>query len=234
MKKHTLFPLILGVSVCFHAGLIFFLSVTSSGAAGFPAQYEHERPLSLVNITLLEPAAPAPPPSSRSSPRSYKAQPAATQPVENYMITEELIEQNIDEQASSTDDIQAESTENHAITGEAFDKNSTEQTTAYSTGSRDAAGQSADYIKRNYNYLQRRIRDKLVYPPPARKAGIQGVTEVTFTIHEDGKVSSISIRKSSGHEILDNAAVQTIIAAAPFPKPPAPARIAIPISFRLR
>lgn len=230
----------LGVSVCFHAGLIFFLSVTSSGAAGFPAQNEHERPLSLVNITLLEPAAPEPPPSSRSSPRSHKAQSVKAPPVENYTIIEkieeieEAIEQKIEEQASGTDDIRSESVENHTIIGGALDKNSAEQTTASSIGSREAAGQSADYIKRNYNYLQRRIRDKLVYPPPARKAGIQGVTEVTFTIHEDGKVSGITIRKSSGHEILDNAAVQTIIAASPFPKPPAPARIAIPISFKLR
>jgi protein TonB len=89
-------------------------------------------------------------------------------------------------------------------------------------------------MRRNYNYLQRRIRDKLVYPAPARRAGIQGVAEVTFTIHEDGKVSDVTIRKSSGHAVLDDAAIQTIIAAAPFPKPPAPARIAIPISFRLR
>jgi protein TonB len=94
--------------------------------------------------------------------------------------------------------------------------------------------QSAEYIKRNYRYLQRRIRDKLVYPSQARKAGLQGVSEVSFTIHEDGRVSAVSLVKSSGHSILDEAALETIYAAAPFPRPPAPARIAIPIAFRLR
>ncbi|MDR0452661.1 MAG: TonB family protein, partial [Treponema sp.] len=98
----------------------------------------------------------------------------------------------------------------------------------------EAAALTAEYVKRNYNYIQRRIRDRLVYPPPARRAGIQGVTEVSFTIHEDGRVSAVTVRAGSGHEVLDEAAVAVIFAAAPFPAPPAAARIAIPISFRLR
>jgi protein TonB len=232
MKRHTLFPLMLGVSVCLHAGLIFFLSVTSSGAAGFPAQNDHERSLSLVNIALLEPAISELP---RPGPRPSEPQPVQTLvPVENYTISEEAIVRETDEQTLDADDIHSEFVENYTVNSEVSGENISGQAAAPSTGSGGAAGQSADYIRRNYNYLQRRIRDRLVYPPPARKAGIQGVTEVTFTIHEDGKVSGITVRKGSGHEILDNAAIQTIIAAAPFPKPPAPARIAIPIAFRLR
>ncbi|MDR1257541.1 MAG: TonB family protein [Spirochaetaceae bacterium] len=188
--------------------------------------------MSLVNIALLEPAISEPP---RHGPRPSEPQPVqAPVPVENYMIAEEAIVRETDEQPLDTDDIHSESVENYTTTGEASGENSSGQAAAPSTGNGGTAGQSADYIRRNYNYLQRRIRDRLVYPPPARKAGIQGVTEVTFTIHEDGKVSGITVRKGSGHEILDNAAIQTIIAAAPFPKPPAPARIAIPIAFRLR
>jgi protein TonB len=137
-----------------------------------------------------------------------------------------MIDEKIDEQAPQGDAVHAESAES---TGTA------EQAAVPSRRTQEeTAGQSAEYIKRNYNYLQRRIRDKLVYPASARKAGIQGVSEVTFTIHEDGKVSDVTIRKSSGHEVLDDAAIKTIVAAAPFPRPPAPARIAIPISFRLR
>jgi protein TonB len=248
----------LGVSVCFHAGLIFFLSVTSSSVAGLSTLNDREKPLSLVNIVMLEPAAtsqsplPSLPQSSESVPRSSKPSPVRSS-ISDYTITEETIEQKVDELASSEDEANVEHVENYTLVMDAIDQKSNEQAlqvsgmhakSAESIGSaaqaalpmasKETSGQSAEYVKRNYDYIQRRIRDKLVYPAPARRAGIQGVAEVVFIIHEDGKVSNVSIRKSSGHEILDDAAIQTIIAAAPFPKPPAPARIAIPISFKLR
>jgi len=102
-------------------------------------------------------------------------------------------------------------------------------------GTAENAGErAAEYARRNYSYIQRRIRDRLAYPPMARKAGIQGVTEVGFMIHEDGSVSGVTVRASSGHALLDAEAAAAVFAAAPFPKPPAPARIVIPIAFRLR
>jgi protein TonB len=94
--------------------------------------------------------------------------------------------------------------------------------------------ETAGYVRQNFNYIQRLIRAKITYPPQARRAGIQGVAEVGFTVHEDGTISDVIVRSSSGHAILDNAALTAVSAAAPFPKPPAPARIAIPISFNLR
>ena len=90
------------------------------------------------------------------------------------------------------------------------------------------------YVKRNYEYIQRRIRDKLVFPPQARRAGIQGNAEISFTIHEDGRVSDVTVSRSSGSELLDTAAVDASYAASPFRPPPAEARLAIPINFRLR
>jgi protein TonB len=91
-----------------------------------------------------------------------------------------------------------------------------------------------EYATRNYSYIQRRIRDKLVYPREAQRAGMQGTTEVGFTIHEDGSISSVVVRIGSGHAILDQGAVAAVFAAAPLPKPAAPARIAIPVAFSLR
>jgi protein TonB len=93
---------------------------------------------------------------------------------------------------------------------------------------------AAAYARRNYTYIQRRIRDRLVYPSQARRAGIQGVAEIAFTIHEDGTVSGVTVLVSSGQESLDQAAIAAIHAAAPFPRPPAPARLSIPVAFRLR
>ncbi|MDR2735185.1 MAG: TonB family protein [Spirochaetota bacterium] len=111
-----------------------------------------------------------------------------------------------------------------------------ERTDGMEGGGGDALSPAAagEYSRRNYLYIQRRIRDKLTYPPQARRAGIQGTTEVGFVIHADGSVSGVRVRASSGHAILDEEAVAAVFAAAPFPKPPASARIAIPVSFKLR
>jgi protein TonB len=93
---------------------------------------------------------------------------------------------------------------------------------------------ATDYVKHNYEYIQRRIRDKLAYPAQARRAGLQGSAEISFTIHEDGSVSDVTITSSSGSELLDTVAMEAIRAASPFRPPPAEARLAIPVTFRLR
>jgi protein TonB len=64
--------------------------------------------------------------------------------------------------------------------------------------------------------------------------GLQGVTEVAFTIRQDGTVSNLSVRLSSGEEVLDKAALEAVRAASPFRPPPAQARIVIPVVFKLR
>jgi protein TonB len=97
----------------------------------------------------------------------------------------------------------------------------------------EAAAKTA-YIKHNLDYIQRRIRNKLVYPAQARRAGIEGVTEVIFTIHLDGGVSGVSVKTSSGQKILDQAAIDAIYGAAPFRPPPVQAVIAAPVTFKLR
>jgi protein TonB len=90
------------------------------------------------------------------------------------------------------------------------------------------------YVKDNYAYIQRHIREKLVYPPEARDAGIQGIAELSFVIHPDGQVSNVRITKSSGSETLDASAVAAIYSAAPFHHPPSQARLVMPVAFRIR
>jgi protein TonB len=228
MNKPRLFPITLGVSACFHACLLLFLSVKASSSPASPVQAERDESFSLVNIALLEPAAPPPRQAAHKPPTPPTAKPVQVsedEPAEHY------IEQDIEQVEES-------------IASEAEDRVAPEESAGYAGspgsavgaagGTAEKSSQGAEYIKRNYRYIQRRIRDKLVYPAPARKAGIQGVTELSFTIHEDGRVSAVRVLKSSGHVVLDEAAVETIYAAAPFPRPPASARIAIPIAFRLR
>jgi protein TonB len=90
------------------------------------------------------------------------------------------------------------------------------------------------YVRNNYAHIQRHIREKLVYPPEARSAGIQGIAELSFVIHPDGHVSHVRITKSSGSETLDASAVEAIYSAAPFRPPPNQARLVMPVAFRIR
>lgn len=61
----------------------------------------------------------------------------------------------------------------------------------------------------------------LNYPDEAKRKKIYGNILMTVVLKPDGKVSSIKIRKSSGHKILDDAAVRIVRLASPFAPFPA-------------
>jgi protein TonB len=92
---------------------------------------------------------------------------------------------------------------------------------------------AARYVKENYNHVQRRILQELIYPSKARKTGVQGVVEVVFTININGSASDIEVRKSSGKPILDEEALRAVQSASPYRRPKNPVRIIIPVSFKL-
>jgi protein TonB len=96
------------------------------------------------------------------------------------------------------------------------------------------AGSAAGYLKGNYEYIKKRIRQHLVYSPQAKRMGIQGTVTVSFAIEKDGSARNITVSKTSGHEGLDESALKAVRNASPFPPPPATARIVVPISFSLK
>ncbi len=61
----------------------------------------------------------------------------------------------------------------------------------------------------------------LNYPDEAKRKKIYGNILMTVVLKPDGKVSKINIRKSSGHKILDDAAVRIVRLASPFAPFPA-------------
>ncbi|MGS0497592.1 TonB family protein [Pseudoalteromonas mariniglutinosa] len=73
------------------------------------------------------------------------------------------------------------------------------------------------------------------YPTSAIMKKQQGVTYVEIILARDGKVISLQIIKSSGVEVLDQAALKTIADAEPLPKVPneltAPHTLLLPIEF---
>jgi TonB family protein len=63
----------------------------------------------------------------------------------------------------------------------------------------------------------RRIEAVKRYPRMARKMGIEGTAVVRFKLRPEGRVEAVELVDSSGSEILDNASLETVRAAAPFP-----------------
>jgi protein TonB len=90
------------------------------------------------------------------------------------------------------------------------------------------------YIRANYADIQHRVKERLVYPMQARRAGIHGTTTVAFTIERGGNVEVANVRESSGYALLDRAALDAVKRAAPFSLPPRRMRMAMAVIFTLR
>jgi TonB family protein len=59
------------------------------------------------------------------------------------------------------------------------------------------------------------------YPEAALKNNLKGQLRLLVAIKRDGSVHEVTLRQSSGSEILDKAAIEIVLAAAPFePLPP--------------
>lgn len=56
----------------------------------------------------------------------------------------------------------------------------------------------------------------LNYPEEARKRNISGQLVLDVALNPDGKINQITIRRSSGHKVLDDAAIRIVELAAPY------------------
>ncbi len=90
-------------------------------------------------------------------------------------------------------------------------------------------------------YLQRfrqRVQESLVYPLAARRQGLRGTVELDVWLDPAGRVRDVRVARSSTHELLDDAAVETIrrLGPLPFPEslPRRSLRIRLPLVFELR
>lgn len=87
--------------------------------------------------------------------------------------------------------------------------------------------------------IRERIASAKTYPPAARQAGQEGRVLVAFILGKDGRILDLAVDRSSSHERLDQAAVQAVKNAGPYP--PIPEKLGrdsisfkLPISFNLR
>ncbi|WP_439527401.1 TonB family protein [Pannonibacter sp.] len=102
-------------------------------------------------------------------------------------------------------------------------------------GTGDAEGNSD--VTNYPGLISRALRRALYYPPSAKRRRLTGETLVSFVVAKGGSASSIRVARSSGVPELDEAALETVRRAAPFPAIPSAARrdswtFTIPIAFR--
>lgn len=86
--------------------------------------------------------------------------------------------------------------------------------------------------------LGRAIAKYKSYPKIAQMRGWQGECLLDLKIDGSGNVISANVKESSGHESLDNQALEMVRKASPFPAPPEALRgrsfnITVPVSFKL-
>jgi len=81
---------------------------------------------------------------------------------------------------------------------------------------------SGDYVTaQSYLDMVRfRIERYKRYPQIARMRNIEGCVTIRFVITPEGAVREVKVAKRSGNKALDQAALDAVKDAAPFPKPP--------------
>ena len=67
-----------------------------------------------------------------------------------------------------------------------------------------------------FSHIKKQIEMAWNYPSEAQEKSWGGRLNVVFVIEENGRVSSVKLIKSSGYEILDDAAIRAIKFASPF------------------
>ncbi|OHV81324.1 energy transducer TonB [Ensifer sp. LCM 4579] len=106
------------------------------------------------------------------------------------------------------------------------------------TGAKGSARQAGNAAVSNYpGKVRRKLNRAFRYPAEAKRQGLRGVAHVRFTVTSDGGLAGVGIAKSAGSALLDEAALDAVRRAAPFPAIPAGAgrdkwAFTIPLEFK--
>jgi protein TonB len=82
--------------------------------------------------------------------------------------------------------------------------------------------------------LRQAIERHAIYPTIARRMGWAGEVVLTFVLTRDGNAEDVRVRDSSGHDVLDQSAMQAVYRSLPLPHANEAVRIVMPIAFSLR
>lgn len=115
----------------------------------------------------------------------------------------------------------------------------TSQSASSNTNGRADATTNDNGTRATSNYkgkVAARLRRAKRYPRDASRQKLGGVVRVSFTISANGSVSGIRVTRSSGHQILDQAAIEMVQRASPMPRFPndireASMQLQVPVQF---
>jgi TonB family protein len=79
--------------------------------------------------------------------------------------------------------------------------------------------------------IRARLQAVLVYPPAARRRGLEGTSRIQFEIGPDGRARDVRTARSSGYAELDRAAERCAVDAGELPR--VLGRLEVPIRFSL-
>lgn len=77
-----------------------------------------------------------------------------------------------------------------------------------------------DELARFWAAVRNRIEQNQQYPLWAHRNNLEGVVVVRFTLTREGLIHEIELDRSSGHRILDEAALQAVQRGVPYPPVP--------------
>ena len=86
---------------------------------------------------------------------------------------------------------------------------------------------------REIERAQRKLSKQLFYPPEAVARGIEGEVRLILKLSAEGAVVEVSIAASSGHAILDNAAIKAALAMGRL-SGASSRELILPVIFRLQ
>lgn len=99
----------------------------------------------------------------------------------------------------------------------------------------DRKGLMKEYLKQ----INTAVRQHYVYPRMAQRMRLEGTATVAVTIDAEGRITKAEIVESSGHEVLDEAALEAVLTLGAVPAPPealawSERTVKIPYRFSLR
>lgn len=80
---------------------------------------------------------------------------------------------------------------------------------------------------------QRKLSEVLFYPPEAVARGLEGEVRLLLTLDGDGAIRDVQVAASSGHRILDDAAIKAVHLIGSLPDADV-RELILPVVFRLR
>lgn len=86
---------------------------------------------------------------------------------------------------------------------------------------------------RSERAARRKLAEHLYYPPEAIARGLEGEVRLLLTLAADGRIVDVQVAGSSGHPLLDRAAVRAALAMGVLPGMERP-EIILPVVFQLR